>query len=94
MLRNCIADEAKNRAVSSGFSGATEPGFALFVGSRAVAVEGTESVQECGGRHAITLPVSARMENGMLAVPAQSQRGCVWWNFSVDRGIRYVSITY
>jgi hypothetical protein len=45
VLRNCIADEAKNRAVSSGFSGATEPDFALFVGSRAVAVEGTEGVQ-------------------------------------------------
>jgi hypothetical protein len=30
VLRNCIADEAKNRAVNSGFSGATEPDFALF----------------------------------------------------------------
>jgi hypothetical protein len=59
VLRNCIADEAKNRAVSSGFSssGATEPDFALFVGSRAVAVEGTESVQERGSRHAISTPI-------------------------------------
>jgi hypothetical protein len=57
VLRNCIADEAKNRAVSSGFSGATEPDFALFVGSRAVAVEGTEGVQERGSRHAISTPI-------------------------------------
>jgi hypothetical protein len=57
VLRNCIADEAKNRAVSSGFSGATEPDFALFVGPRAVTAEGTESVQERGSRHAISTPI-------------------------------------
>ena len=47
----------KNRALSSRFSGATEPDFALFVGSRAVTAEGTESVQERGSRHAISTPI-------------------------------------
>ena len=42
----CCARSCKSSAL--GFSGATEPDFALFVGSRAAAVEGTEGVQERG----------------------------------------------
>jgi hypothetical protein len=53
-MRNCIVDEAKNRAVSSRFSGATETDFALLDGSLAATVEGTERVQARGSRHAIS----------------------------------------
>jgi hypothetical protein len=47
----------KNRALSSRFSGATEPDFALLDGALAVTAEGTERVQERGSRHAISTPI-------------------------------------